>query len=199
MCLICSQAAAFAWTMTSPPTSLTPSGRSRRWTPRPRRLSTPKRWPGSSCGPSRWRRRTSRSPVVDGRRLLPSEAALAAGAAGIDVTAEEVLGNIRVMTWAVDARDGGGRHARRPAQRPRASPVAHAAERACQPDTRHAELDRRQQLQPRVQRRSCRRRPIRSRSCSRTCAPSRTTTVSRPWRRPRSRSPVRLGVLIAQQ
>jgi hypothetical protein len=41
--------------------------------------------------------------VVDGRRLLPSEAALAAGTAGIDVTAEEVLGNIRVMTWAVDA------------------------------------------------------------------------------------------------
>jgi hypothetical protein len=41
--------------------------------------------------------------VVDGRRLLPAEAALAAGAAGIDVTAEEVLGNIRVMTWAVDA------------------------------------------------------------------------------------------------
>jgi hypothetical protein len=41
--------------------------------------------------------------VVDGRRLLPAEAAPAAGAAGIDVTAEEVLGNIRVMTWAVDA------------------------------------------------------------------------------------------------
>ena len=41
--------------------------------------------------------------MVDGRRLLPAEAALAAGAADIDVTADEVLGNIRVTTWAVDA------------------------------------------------------------------------------------------------
>lgn len=41
--------------------------------------------------------------VVGGRRLLRAEAALAAGETGIDVTAEEVLGNIRAMAWAVDA------------------------------------------------------------------------------------------------
>ncbi len=41
--------------------------------------------------------------VVGGRRLLRAEAALAAGEAGIDVTAEEVLGNISAMTWAVEA------------------------------------------------------------------------------------------------
>lgn len=41
--------------------------------------------------------------VVGGRRLLRAEAALAAGDAGLDVTAEEVLGNIQAMTWAVEA------------------------------------------------------------------------------------------------
>lgn len=41
--------------------------------------------------------------VVGGRRLLRAEAALAAGEAGVDVTAEEVLGNIRALTWAVEA------------------------------------------------------------------------------------------------
>ncbi len=41
--------------------------------------------------------------VVGGRRLLRAEAALAAGEAGLDVTAEEVLGNIQAMTWAVEA------------------------------------------------------------------------------------------------
>ena len=40
--------------------------------------------------------------VVSGRRLLRAEAARAAGETGIDVTAEEVLGNIDAMTWAVD-------------------------------------------------------------------------------------------------
>jgi Fic family protein len=41
--------------------------------------------------------------VVGGRRLLRAEAALAAGEAGLDVTAEEVLGDIQAMTWAVEA------------------------------------------------------------------------------------------------
>lgn len=41
--------------------------------------------------------------VVGGRRLLRAEAAAAAGEHGADVTADEVLGNIRAMTWAVDA------------------------------------------------------------------------------------------------
>lgn len=40
--------------------------------------------------------------VVGGRRLLRAEAARAAGEAGVDVTADEVLGNIDAMTWAVD-------------------------------------------------------------------------------------------------
>lgn len=40
--------------------------------------------------------------VVGGRRLLRAEAALAAGDSGADVTAAEVLGNIRAMTWAVE-------------------------------------------------------------------------------------------------
>jgi Fic family protein len=39
--------------------------------------------------------------VVGGRRLLRAEAARAAGEAGIDVTADEVLGNIDAMTWAM--------------------------------------------------------------------------------------------------
>jgi Fic family protein len=41
--------------------------------------------------------------VVGGRRLLRAEAARAAGETDIDVTADEVLGNIDAMTWAVDA------------------------------------------------------------------------------------------------
>ena len=41
--------------------------------------------------------------VVGGRRLLRAEAARAAGDAEIDVTADEVLGNIDAMTWAVDS------------------------------------------------------------------------------------------------
>lgn len=41
--------------------------------------------------------------VVGGRRLLRAEAALAAGDTNVDVTAEEVLGNIRAMTWAVES------------------------------------------------------------------------------------------------
>ena len=41
--------------------------------------------------------------VVGGRRLLRAEAAAATGERDVDVTAEEVLGNIRAMTWAVDA------------------------------------------------------------------------------------------------
>lgn len=40
--------------------------------------------------------------VVGGRRLLLAEAAVAAGEAGIHVTAEEVLGNIHAMRWAVE-------------------------------------------------------------------------------------------------
>ena len=40
--------------------------------------------------------------VVSGRRLLRVEAARAAGEAGVDLTAEEVLGNIDAMTWAVE-------------------------------------------------------------------------------------------------
>jgi Fic family protein len=40
--------------------------------------------------------------VVGGRRLLRAEAARAAGDTNIDVTADEVLGNIDAMTWAVD-------------------------------------------------------------------------------------------------
>ncbi len=40
--------------------------------------------------------------VVGGRRLLRAEAASAAGETDIDVTADEVLGNIDAMTWAVD-------------------------------------------------------------------------------------------------
>lgn len=40
--------------------------------------------------------------VVGGRRLLRAEAARAMGEEGTDVTAEEVLGNIDAMTWAVD-------------------------------------------------------------------------------------------------
>jgi Fic family protein len=40
--------------------------------------------------------------VVSGRRLLRVEAARAAGEADVDLTAEEVLGNIDAMTWAVE-------------------------------------------------------------------------------------------------
>ena len=40
--------------------------------------------------------------VVGGRRLLRAEAAQAAGETAVDVTAEEVLGNIDAMTWAVE-------------------------------------------------------------------------------------------------
>jgi Fic family protein len=40
--------------------------------------------------------------VIGARRLLRAEAGLAAGDMGTDVTAVEVLGNIRAMTWAVD-------------------------------------------------------------------------------------------------
>ena len=137
--------------------------------------------------------------VVDGRRLLPAEAALAAGVAGIDVTAEEVLGNIQVMTWAVDALataeavtlDGllsvhehllSRTRLSEPAGRIRDmpnwiggssfNPVFSGARAAAARSGRG--------------------------SRSRTCAPSRTPTVNRPSRRPRSR-PVRLGVLIAHQ
>lgn len=39
---------------------------------------------------------------VGSRRLLRAEAARAMGAASLDVTADEVLGNIDAMTWAVD-------------------------------------------------------------------------------------------------
>lgn len=41
--------------------------------------------------------------VVGGRRLLRAEAARAAGEWDIDVTADEVLGNIDAMTWAVES------------------------------------------------------------------------------------------------
>ena len=41
--------------------------------------------------------------VVGGQRLLRAEAARAAGEIDIDVTADEVLGNIDAMTWAVDS------------------------------------------------------------------------------------------------
>jgi Fic family protein len=41
--------------------------------------------------------------VVGGRRLLRAEAARAAGETDIDVTADEVLGNIDAMTWAVES------------------------------------------------------------------------------------------------
>mgnify|MGYP001575630458 FL=1 len=41
--------------------------------------------------------------VVGGRRLLRAEAARAIGATPSDVTADEVLGNIEAMTWAVEA------------------------------------------------------------------------------------------------
>jgi len=41
--------------------------------------------------------------VVGGRRLLRAEAARVAGATDIDVTADEVLGNIDAMTWAVES------------------------------------------------------------------------------------------------
>ncbi|MGH9119058.1 MAG: Fic family protein [Acidimicrobiales bacterium] len=45
--------------------------------------------------------------VVGGRRLLRAEAARAAGETDIDVTADEVLGNIDAMTWAVDTLSTG--------------------------------------------------------------------------------------------
>lgn len=41
--------------------------------------------------------------VVGGRRLLRAEAARVAGESDIDVTADEVLGNIDAMTWAVES------------------------------------------------------------------------------------------------
>ncbi|HEX3542296.1 MAG TPA: Fic family protein [Acidimicrobiales bacterium] len=41
--------------------------------------------------------------VVGSRRLLRAEAARAAGDAGGDLTADEVLGNIDAMTWAVES------------------------------------------------------------------------------------------------
>lgn len=44
--------------------------------------------------------------VVGGRRLLRAEVASGTGEEGTDVTAEEVLGNIRAMTWAVDTLAG---------------------------------------------------------------------------------------------
>jgi Fic family protein len=40
--------------------------------------------------------------VIGGRRLLRAEQARADGVRALDVTAEEVLGNIDAMTWAVD-------------------------------------------------------------------------------------------------
>lgn len=40
--------------------------------------------------------------VVGGRRLLRVEAARAAGEAAVDLTADEVLGNIDAMSWAVE-------------------------------------------------------------------------------------------------
>jgi Fic family protein len=40
--------------------------------------------------------------VVGARRLLRAEAAAATGERSSDVTADEVLGNIRAMTWAID-------------------------------------------------------------------------------------------------
>lgn len=45
--------------------------------------------------------------VIGGRRLLRAEAARSIGDAPGDVTAEEVLGNIDAMTWAVDTLSGG--------------------------------------------------------------------------------------------
>lgn len=41
--------------------------------------------------------------LVGGRRLLRAEAARVAGVTDIDVTADEVLGNIDAMTWAVES------------------------------------------------------------------------------------------------
>jgi Fic family protein len=41
--------------------------------------------------------------VVGGRRLLRAEAARVAGETDIDVTADEVLGNIDALTWAVES------------------------------------------------------------------------------------------------
>jgi Fic family protein len=41
--------------------------------------------------------------VIGGRRLLRAEVARSLGSSGTDVTADEVLGNVEAMTWAVDA------------------------------------------------------------------------------------------------
>lgn len=41
--------------------------------------------------------------VVGGRRLLRAEAARVAGETDIDITADEVLGNVDAMTWAVES------------------------------------------------------------------------------------------------
>lgn len=46
--------------------------------------------------------------VVGGRRLLRAEAARVAGETDIDVTADEVLGNIDAMTWAVESLSAAG-------------------------------------------------------------------------------------------
>ena len=45
--------------------------------------------------------------VVGSRRLLRAEAARIAGETDIDVTADEVLGNIEAMTWAVESLTSG--------------------------------------------------------------------------------------------
>jgi Fic family protein len=46
--------------------------------------------------------------VVGGRRLLRAEAARAAGETNLDVTADEVLGNIDAMTWAAESLSTAG-------------------------------------------------------------------------------------------
>lgn len=47
--------------------------------------------------------------AIGGRRLLRAEAARATGALVGDVTAEEILGNIEAMAWAVDSLSGARR------------------------------------------------------------------------------------------
>ncbi|HEY4026289.1 MAG TPA: Fic family protein [Candidatus Dormibacteraeota bacterium] len=44
---------------------------------------------------------------VGGRRLLRAEAARAAGDPGHDITAEEILGNVNAMSWAIGTLGGG--------------------------------------------------------------------------------------------
>jgi hypothetical protein len=125
--------------------------------------------------------------VVCGSRLLRAEAALAAGEAGLDVTAEEVLRNIQAMTWAVEALAS--------AESITLDGVLTVHERLLSQTRLSEHAGRLRDVQnwiggssfTRAPLPSSHRRRTTSGACSRTSAPSPTTTACLPW--PRLPSP----------